>query len=292
MRESLRCFLAALVLVLLGGCEESTQRGDSAVALRVCVLPDQDGAALERRHRPLVNYLQRETGYALELCVADSYDELSLIFGRGDTDVAWFGGLTYVRAAYTSGAEPLVMRDVDNRFISHFIVDAEASGETIEDFRGKDMAFGPLLSTSGHLMPRYYLEQRGIEAAEFFRHIHYSSGHDETVRRVLDGRADIGAVNSELVRSMLADGRLPPGQIRVLEITPPYANYVWAVQSTVDPQVRNRLMQAFLSLDSVEPAHRAILDLQGAGGFIPAAHEDFIPTAEAAMKLGLMGDSP
>jgi phosphonate transport system substrate-binding protein len=291
LQHNFRYCLAALLLVLVGACGEATDRGGDAVVVRVSVLPDQDKAALERRHRPLINYLQRETGYSVELNVPDSYEDLNISFEQGSTDIAWFGGLTYVRAAHGGGAEPLVMRDVDSRFVSHFIVRSDAQGEALEDFRGA-LLFGPRLSTSGHLMPRYFLEKRGIEAAEFFGELRHTSGHDETVQQVLDGRAEIGAVNSEIMRSMLGDGRLPQGTLRVLEITPPFANYVWAVHESMDPEVKARLQLAFLGLDIVEPSHRAILDLQGAGGFMPAAREDFFPTAEAAIQLGLLGETP
>ena len=96
LRASRRCLLATITIALLGACSDSTERAEGPVVLRVSVLPDQDKEALERRYRPLIDYLQRQTGYTLELNIPESYDAVSMSFREGTTDLAWLevsGGL-------------------------------------------------------------------------------------------------------------------------------------------------------------------------------------------------------
>ncbi len=257
----------------------------SAGTLRIGVLPDQNPQTLIQIHKPLTEYLAASVGVETELFIPRSYEELLGAFDRGRIELAWFGGLTFIRAEQESQAEPLVMRDIDLEFTSDFLVPQEASEQTLEDFSGRRFSFGPKLSTSGHLMPRYFLRLRGIEPETFFSEVRYSAGHDQTLFWVSDDVVDLGAANSEIVESMPPNGRSAHEGVRVLERTPPYRDYLWAAQSHLDPDLRDRLLDAFLALDRTVPAHRALLEPLGAGGFIPASSGDYLELRLAADML-------
>jgi phosphonate transport system substrate-binding protein len=273
-------------------CGGSNSAPEELSILQVAVLPDQARDALMRRHEPLIRYLEDSTGLELNIQYHESYDQFSRAVASGDIDLAWFGGLTFVRAENAGLAEPLVMRELDNRFVSHFIVKSDTAGQNVEDFRGAHLAFGSPLSTSGHLMPRYFLSERGINVPEYFASVRNTSAHDETVELVISGEADIGVVNSVILQSMIDDGRITPGQIRILEVTPTYANYVWGTGRNLHPGVKVKLRSSFLSLDAADPDHSAILALQGASGYIPAVEDDFRATRLAAAQLDLLDVAP
>ena len=74
---------------------------------------------------------------------------------------------------------------------------------------------------------------------------------------------------------MLRDGRLEPGLLRIVWETPPYANYVWAIQPGWDESYVNRLRDAFMGLSVVDEEGAEILRRLGAGGFLPASDRDF-----------------
>ncbi len=276
---------AALATVGLASCAG----GDGRVptALRVGVLPDQAEAVLRETYAPLLDHLTRATGLETSLVVPDSYGDLLVRFQRGELDLAWFGGLTFTRAAAESGARPLVMRDVDLHFTSDFIVPAGQAADALDDMRDARLAFGPELSTSGHLMPRAYLIQRGLEPETFFTQVIHSRGHDQTALWIQGGRADLGVLNSVVLGSMLASGALDPARIRVLERTPPYRDYVWATRPGLRDDLRESLLAAFLDLDFTLPEHAAILARQGGRAYLPATFGDFQEVSEAAARHGV-----
>jgi len=259
--------------------------------LRIGILPDQGRDRLIERYTPLADYLAEELGVPVKIRIPRSYDRLLKLFHDKEVDLAYFGGITFVQANLRSGAMPLVMRDVDAKFTSYFIVRAEETAKSIGDLAGRRLSFGSPLSTSGHFMPRYFMRQSKIIPEDFFGDIIYSGAHDRTAFLVRDGKADLGVANSAVIDTMIEDGRLRPNEIRVLWQTPPHADYVWSLRSGFNKKFVNRLRDTFLGL-SRQNAHQAkILRRLGARIFLPASLNDFVQlkvlfNEMSARKLG------
>jgi len=253
--------------------------------VRIGVLPDQAKEVLAQRYAPLVEYLAATAEVEVQLRLPESYEALLEAFEERSIELGWFGALTFLRAERESGAEPLVSRDIDLSFTTAFVTSSGATGRSIGDFVGRRFSFGPRLSTSGHLMPRYLLYQLGIDPETFFSEVRYSQAHDQTVLWAANNEVDLGAVNSTVHQAMLLDGRLEAGKVRVVGQTPPYTNYTWAVQPHLGEEVRSRLLDAFLSLDRTMASHRAVLDPVGAGGFVPVSVADYDELRIAANLL-------
>ena len=256
--------------------------------LRIGILPDESTQALRERYIPLLEFLSQETGLAYELVIPSSYEELVRAFGEGQLDLTYFGGATFVKANHKHNAIPLVMRDVDARFTSVLVV-AEEGFENLAELQGKRLGFGSRLSTSGHLMPRYFLQnQRGVTPEKYFHSVEYSGKHDLTAYWVRDGKVDAGIVNSEIIHKMFADGRLQPGDIQIIWTTPPYTDYVWAAHPRLQPEIREEIQQAFLRLSLDDPQHEAILSHLSSSGFYPASIDDFSNLKQTMASLGVL----
>ncbi len=287
---------SALTLVLavaLCACVNEDD-GESSLSgpIRVGVLPDQSLSGLSARYDPLMDYLEEATGLDFELSIPSDYQELLADFEAGRLQLANFGGVTFTQIELRSDAEPLIMRDVDLKFMSCYLVKASDARRSVVEFEGESFSFGPELSTSGHLMPRHFLTANGVKPERFFGSVRHASGHDQTAAWVDEGTVVIGVANCEIVRSMFEDGRLSVNRLRILETTPPYANYVWAVPKSLDPALKIRLRDAFLALDVTDPVHLKLLKAQGANGYLPAGRDDFEDIREAARAVGLIDPEP
>ena len=280
-----------VTLICLGafGCSgDETGTAQAPDVIRVAVLPDQAPANLRTRHQPLLDYLAESTNLEFELTTPSSYEDLQSRFAAGEFDLAWFGGLTYVRAEAIGNAEALVFRDIDIQFTSCYLTQASSGKTSIAAFEGERFSFGPKLSTSGHLMPRYFLRMEGLVPEEFFASVQHSSGHDQTASWVAEGKVDLGVANCLIVRSLLDNGQIQGEDIQVLETTPPYSDYVWASNTSMDEATRLTILDAFLSLDATVPAHRELLRLQGANAYLPAGRIDFVSIRRAARQANLL----
>lgn len=297
MRLLTPLFVGIAVLGLVGGAAWWTTGTDTAggrftdsssPVLRVGLLPDQSEESLRRVYAPLFDYVAEQAGVRYEFPIPASYGDLVKSFEDGLVDLAYFGGFTFVKAERESNALALVMRDVDREFKSIFLVSAKNPAKSLQDTQNQTFSFGSRLSTSGHLMPRYFLAEQDIEPESFFSSVQFSGAHDKTAYSVQEGKVDVGVLNGEVAARMFKDGQLDPRKVRVLWQTPPYADYVWAVRGDVKPSTRNRLRDAFLTLRHDEPAHRAILDRIGAQAFLPARADNFASVRRVAESLGML----
>ena len=283
----MRKFLILTTCLVAFGCSgDDPADGTIPDTIRVGVLPDQVPENLETRHAPLLAYLEDTTGIRFELVIPSDYADLLRQFEANDVDLAWFGGLTFVTAEHRVNADPLVLRDIDVSFTSCYLVRAPSMLSSLAQFEDATFSFGPELSTSGHLMPRFFLARQGVVPEEFFASVRHTNGHDETAKLVADGTVEIGVANCFIVQSLLENGQLDREDIVILETTPPYSDYVWAAQESMSEATRSVLLRAFLALDATIPEQAEVLRLQGANAYLPAGAEDFDLIRDAARRAG------
>jgi len=275
-----------LLVLVLGACDQDEK--PAASVYRVAMAPGESAEQLRQRFEPLLEHIGARTGLGLELVIPDDYAHLLELFRTKQIDIARFGGLTFVHAHLRHGAVPMVFRDIDVHFRSYFLTAADDSGQSLEDFAGTRFAFGSELSTSGHLMPRYFMMRADITPESHFDAITYTGADDRTAQLVRDGTVDLGVANGAIIDSMFADGRLSRNDVRIAWKSPPYPDYVWASQSDLPPAVRDRLMMAFLELDRSDAAHATILAAMNAGGYLPSRARDFRELFDAAQALDML----
>jgi len=251
---------------------------------RVAVLPDQTEAQLRSKYQPLLDHLKSHADINAELFVPESYDQLLLWFNNKKIDMALFGGVTYVKAHQQSKAMPLVMRDVDGRFRSVALVHASNPANNLHDLKNATLAFGSRLSTSGHFMPRYFFQQNKIKPEKFFSQIKYSGAHDLTAEWVRDGKIDLGVSNSGIVNEMFSDGRLSKEKVKVIWESPPFADYVWAIQADINKQQIITIRDAFLHMNQ-NAEDKILLQGLGANYYIPSEHDDFSRLEQVVMEM-------
>lgn len=280
-RHALRGLMAlALCALAVSSFAQST--------LRVSAIPDESPTELQRKFAPLGKYLEGELGMPVSFVPVSDYAGVVEALAAKRLDLVWLGGFTFVQASHRTGgtAIPLVQRAEDARFTSRFIT-ADPAIKTLADLRGKRFVFGAPSSTSGHLMPRYFLLQAGLDPDKDFRNVAFSGAHDATVAFVQSGRADAGVLNASVWDKLVESGKVDPAKVRVFNVTPPYFDYNWTVRGDLDPALVNKLRAAFLKLDPAKPADKAVLDLQRASKFIPteAANYKGIEAAGKSARL-------
>ena len=282
-RDRWRLWPCLLLCLLVAAC--SRDDGARTVeTLRIAVLPDQSEAKLRLKYQPLLDYIETHTGLHCELLIPESYDQLLQWFIDRQIDMARFGGVAYVKAHLQARAAALVMRDVDAHFRSVALVHADYPADSLQDLAGASLAFGDRLSTSGHFMPRYFLQQQDIIPEKYFSEVRYSGAHDRTAEWVRDGKVEAGLVNAVIVDEMFLDGRLGRENVRIIWVSPPYADYVWALQPDISKQQGILMRDAFLQMNQGAEGKLLLQEL-GGNYYIPAGHDDFSRLEQVILEL-------
>ena len=261
-----------------------------ATVLRVSAIPDEAPTELQRKFKPLGDYLKKETGLDVQFTPVTDYAAVVEGLASNKIDFAWLGGFTFVQAKIrtSGGAVPIVQRAEDEKFTSKFIVPIDSPAKTLADLKGKNFAFGSPSSTSGHLMPRYFLLQAGINPETDFKAVAFSGAHDATVAFVAAGRAEAGVLNASVMDKLVETANPNAAKVRVLMTTPPYYDYNWTARPGLDPALARKIADAFLKLDPANPEHKETLALQRASRFIATKASNYDGIEAAGKAAGLI----
>jgi phosphonate transport system substrate-binding protein len=284
MKKRLALVFSFLVLSIGGALAQQPPK-----ELRISAIPDENPQELLRIYTPFSDYLSKEIGIPVKFTPVVDYAATVEGLAGNKLDMVWYGGLTSVQAArMAKGAKRIIMRKEDTEFKSQFITRKDTGVKDLKGLKGKTFSFGSVSSTSGHLMPRYYLMKAGINPEKDFSKFSFSGAHDATAAWVEAGRVDAGALNFLVWDKLVANKKVDTDKVVVFYTTPPYVDYVWTVRAGLDNATVEKISKAFLKLDYNNPEDKKLLDLHRTKGYIPAKDEQWKSLEDAAVTTGLI----
>jgi phosphonate transport system substrate-binding protein len=281
--------IAALALAMGVALFASSVSAQTIKELRVSAIPDENPQEMLRIYTPFADYLTKEVGIPVKFTPVVDYAATVEGLAANRLELVWYGGLTSVQAArQAKGARRIIMRKEDAEFKSHFVTRTDTGIKSLADLKGKTFSFGSVSSTSGHLMPRYFLLKNGINPEKDFSKFSFSGAHDATVAWVESSRVDAGALNFLVWDKLVETKKVDTTKVSVFWTTPAYVDYVWTVRAGVDEATVAKITKAFLKLDYNKPDDKKLLDLHRTKGYIPAKDEQWKSIEEAAVAAGLL----
>lgn len=299
-------FVGASGLVLLAACgnDEAAPSGtgdtaSSAGPLPISAIPDQDPEVLNRLYGDVAARFAEATGLEVTYTSVTEYPAVVRGFEVGDIAIAWMGGLTGVQAAQrVEGATAFAQRDIDAEFTSLFIA-TNKSGlaafdevDGLSELAGHSFTFGSDTSTSGRLMPQYFMDQAGLSLDDLKGEPGFSGSHDATIEAVASGSFEVGAVNEQVWKATVEAGEVDLSDVVVLFRTPAYYDYHWLARPDVDEVygagTLDSVKDLLFGLDPSVPADATLLDLFGAESFVPTENGNYDQIRDVAEELGLL----
>ena len=256
-------------------------------------IPDQDETKLQKRFGKVADYLTEQLGVEVKYIPVKSYAAAITAFRNNQVQLAWFGGLSGVKArALVAGSEALAQGVEDKQFETYFIANKatglEVSTEFPKGIKGKVFTFGSKGSTSGRLMPEYYVRDNfKASPKDVFKRVGFSGDHSRTIALVQSGAYEVGAVNFKVWHSEKAQGKIDTDQVSVIWKTPAYPDYQWSVRGDVDKNwgvgFKEKIRHVLLNMNAPD-----LLAAFPRSGFIPASNADYKPIENVAKQIGLI----
>ncbi len=257
-------------------------------------IPSSDETRLVERFTRVADYLQNKLGVPVKYLPVKSYPASVTAFINNQVQMAWFGGFTGVQARRrVPGSEAIAQGAEDVAFKSYFIANAKTglkpSKEFPKEIAGKSFTFGSRASTSGRLMPEYFLRQQfgGKSPDEIFSRVGFSGDHSRTIQVVQSGAFDVGVLDYTVWNLDKKAGKVDEGKVQVIWETPTFPDYNWTVRGDVDAVYgagfKDKLKAALLAID--DPA---ILNQFARSKFISAKNSDYAPIEEVAKVTNLL----
>jgi len=285
-----RPFLAAVGAVLAAATLAASLPVQAQQVLRVTTIPEEAATEQTRKFGPIADYLGKRLGMKVEFTPVSDYPAAVEALVNRKVDLAWLGGFTFVQANIRSGGKivPIAQREEDTKFQSVFIAKTDSGIRTLKDLAGRQISFGSQSSTSGHLMPRHFLLEAGLNPEKDFRRIAYSGAHDATIASVVSGKVDAAALDITVWKKFVAENKVDTKAVNVFHTTPGFYNYNWSVHSEMPADLRNRIQRALIELDPATPEDKEILQLNRATRYITTSPENYKGIEAAGRSAGLI----
>lgn len=283
--------VASVLVLLLVGCGQQDVKTFTFTAI-----PDQDETRLQERFDKVADYLSEQLGVPVKYIPVKSYAAAVTAFRNNEVQLAWFGGLTGVQARLlVPDSQAIAQGYEDQLFSSYFIAHSSTGLEANETFpdaiRDKSFTFGSKGSTSGRLMPEYFIrEQFGESPEQVFSRVGFSGDHSATIALVQSGAYDVGAVNYQVWDQELANGEIDTDKVKVIWQTPTYLDYHWVIRGDVNANFGDdfiaKVKSTLLAIDDKD-----LLASFPREKFVDAQNSDYQPIQDTAQAIGLL-DTP
>jgi phosphonate transport system substrate-binding protein len=287
--------IACLSFFIVLGCREPKTPPpkvnlSEAKSLTIGLIPEQNIFRQMERYEPLAGYLSKKIGVKIKLKVLTRYGNIIDNFVSEGMDGAFFGSFTYALAHAKLGVEVLA-RPENNEGVSTYhgllLVRKDSLIRTVDDMRGKRIAFVDKATTAGYLLPLAYFKKHGIQHYRtYLKEVYFAGTHEDVIDDVLNKKADIGAAkNTVFDRLAKADSRIV-SELLILEQSPEVPENGLAVRKDLDGSLKKKLKEALLHMHE-DPDVNKILNQFGARKFIETTDKDYGPVFAYAKEIGL-----
>ncbi len=264
-----------------------------AQQFRFTAIPDENTARLKQRFDKVAAYLSRELGIPVEYIPVKSYSASVVAFKNNEVQLAWFGGLSGVKARRAvKGAVAIAQGTEDMAFVTYFIANAGTGIGKSDAFptevEGRTFTFGSKGSTSGRLMPEFFIRKHlGKPPLKVFKRVGFSGDHSKTLALVQSGSYEVGALNYKVWQNEMAAGNVDTSRVRIIWETPPYPDYNWTIRGDVEEKFGEGL---------IEKVQRVFLDMKDTdllgsfprSGFIRTDNAMYGPILDTAIEVGII----
>lgn len=298
--RTLKRFLSPSVAVALTAAVFATSadadwRKDYPVVTMASVTTETQGATLAR-FEPLAAYFQEKLGVEMKIQTASDYAGVVQALTSGHIELARLGASAYASGWIDSDGsiEPLVVNaELDGAlgYNSVLIVRADSPYQSLDDLKGKTLAWADANSTSGYLVPMVSLRDKGVNPQEFFGKTVFSGGHEQSVIGVLNGTLDSAFTwtskgdNAGQLRMMMDRGMLKREDLRVVWESPLIPNPLYAIPGDLPDDMKRDLAEFFLTMHTERPELAEAAAQGKTSGFVTATHEMYQPVLAAVQEL-------
>lgn len=256
-------------------------------------IPDEDESRLQTRFQKVATYLTKTLGVDVKFIPVKSYDAAVTAFRNDQVQLAWFGGLSGVRARrLVDGSKAIAQGYEDQFFVTYFIANASTGLNESKGFpmgiKDKTFTFGSKGSTSGRLMPEFHIRKElGGAPDKVFGRVGFSGDHSRTIALVQSGAYEVGATNYAVWENEVKAGKIDPSKVKVIWKTPAYPDYQWTIRGDVEKKFgagfTEKVTQALLGMNDKD-----LLASFPRKSFVPASNADYQPIVDTGKSIGLI----
>ena len=282
------------LFAISASAEEGANPGGEDGVFTIAYAPNESTEQSTDARNGLEEDLSEVLGCEVEEIQASDYNAIIEALRTDKADMAYMGPLALALGVDRAGIEPIVMKAEDGdpeKAIYHSVLITSAANEdinSIEDIKGKTMAFVDPDSTSGNLVPTAEImkafpdeelnSERLHTNGDFFEAVSFSGSHQAGLQAVIKGDIDIAPISDQILASEIANGNANEEDVKIIHESGAIPAEAMVVAESVDDETRQILKDFLTSYDN-EEYFTQVIKKEGAR-FVECDMTDYEPIIE------------
>ena len=282
--------LSAIVLMFSATVASAQEKAPEK--LIVALKPDKNPEQINKEKQVLSEFLSKELSMPVEVVVPLSSAVILEGYANGTIDLGYLSGTDLVRARAAKSAELLLVGEINGKthYSSYWLALKDKPYKSVEELKGKPVAFASKTSTSGYTIPHWNLIKKGLlkegdKPEAFFGegNVFFGSGYVSAVERVLKGDAEAAAVSDYVMDKDKHLSTEQRAQLKVVQQQGPVPTHILAVRTTLPKELKDKLKTALLKLN--EEANHGLRDKVFTSKLVEADMDKHLESLTDALKV-------
>lgn len=223
-------------------------------------------------YQVIAGWLAREMDQPVRLTQRRTYEQVNQLLGEGTLDFAIVCTGAYLSAVHSGIALKPLLIPIEAEgpvYHSHIVVRADSEHRTFAEAARGRIALADPLSLTGRYYPLALGIEAGIPPAEIEGRAFYTYSHHDSIHAVLDGIADVAAVDSLVYRFEMEHKPELADRLRVIDTSPPLGIQPVVAGPHVDEETAARFREALLSIGDTYEERRLLAEIDVGGFTVP-----------------------
>lgn len=268
----------------------------SAKPIKMAFISYANPQQVARDAQAVAAFLEPFVGVTVKGSITLDYGSTIETMRSKNADLATIDPLAFMMAHERIGAKPLLLEIYSSGVPSYHSciwVRRDSGFNSLEELKGKTIAFADHVDMSGHLLPREIFVQKGLLSdnlmeSKYFRHRYFAGGDEQAIRAVLNGFVDSAGISQYAYLLLRPEER---DQVITIARSIESPAHLLMARKGLDDQTCDRIKQALMALDSTRPRDKQLLEkLYGVQGYAEAKLSDFSQVAKIAARYGFLNN--
>ena len=261
MRSLIRVIVILSVFILTG-CKNKAALDENGVpkTLIVAFFASENPDQMRATYGPICKYLEKKLGIPVEMLLTTDYTGVIEALKSKKVHMAYMGPFAYIIATRAISLTPVAIMGADGKpgmYHSTIVVKGNSDLKSWADVKARaknlSLCFVDPASTSGHLIPREYLNSIGLNPDTAFKQTLFAGSYIASALTVKSGKVELGCVSDITVSRLIRKGILKAGDLRTLWVSAPIVNSVIVARADLNKQFVKKIQDAYVNMDRDAP---------------------------------------